>query len=84
MTTHRQSPHQVLDDAIKNNGGTECQQLPDVFYPEDIFERDGKKLAEITAKEVCSRCPIIVQCQQYAIATGEAYGVWGGLLASER
>jgi WhiB family redox-sensing transcriptional regulator len=84
MTNHRQTSFRILDDAIRNNGGTECQQLPDVFYPEDIFERDGKRLAEMTAKAVCARCPIIEACRNYALETGEVYGVWGGLLASER
>ena len=84
MTNRRQSAHQVLDDAIKNNGGTECQQLPEVFYPEDILDHVERRLAEITAKTVCGRCPIVFECQRYALETGEAFGVWGGLLASER
>lgn len=84
MSNRRQSAHQILDDAIKNNGGTECQQLPDVFFPEDLFAHEDRKLVELTAKDVCSRCPIISECRNFALETGEVYGVWGGLLASER
>ncbi|MFB8772142.1 WhiB family transcriptional regulator [Streptomyces broussonetiae] len=31
------------------------------------------------ARRVCAACPVRVQCGQWAIQTGEKWGVWGGM-----
>src|SRR6185295_19090828 len=36
------------------------------------------------AKAICATCPVAEQCLEYAIATHQADGVWGGLTALER
>lgn len=48
---------------------------PDVFYPEN-----GEPVTR--AKRVCAGCPVSAQCLEWALATNERFGVWGG--ASER
>jgi WhiB family redox-sensing transcriptional regulator len=35
-------------------------------------------------KAVCSTCPVVDQCREYAIDAAEPYGVWGGLTPLER
>jgi WhiB family redox-sensing transcriptional regulator len=36
------------------------------------------------AKAVCARCPVAAQCLDYALATGQQHGVWGGTSEEER
>ena len=36
------------------------------------------------ALEVCARCPVTVECDDHARATGEEYGIWGGRTETER
>jgi WhiB family redox-sensing transcriptional regulator len=36
------------------------------------------------AKAVCATCPVQPACAETAFATGEAFGVWGGLADHER
>ncbi|WP_303396062.1 MULTISPECIES: WhiB family transcriptional regulator [unclassified Rhodococcus (in: high G+C Gram-positive bacteria)] len=55
-----------------------------VFFPPTNTRGAALELLEIQAKRICSRCPVRRRCLDYAIASGEPYGVWGGLSASER
>lgn len=36
------------------------------------------------AKDICRHCPAIDRCLQWALETGEEFGVWGGLSEKER
>lgn len=36
------------------------------------------------AKAVCRRCPVEDSCREWALATGQSDGVWGGLTEQER
>ncbi|OBY33430.1 WhiB family transcriptional regulator [Mycolicibacter kumamotonensis] len=36
------------------------------------------------AQRVCQRCPVKMQCLQYALDNEEVHGVWGGTTSSER
>jgi WhiB family transcriptional regulator, redox-sensing transcriptional regulator len=48
-----------------------------VFFPvSDTFAGE--------AKAICATCPVAEQCLEYAIATRQGDGVWGGLTAVER
>jgi WhiB family redox-sensing transcriptional regulator len=55
---------------------------PELFFP------DGDEpLARVqagTAKAVCRTCPVAGTCLAWALATGQSYGVWGGLTQDER
>ena len=44
----------------------------DVFYPEQPDFRE--------ARMVCRRCPVRVECLDYALGWPELFGVWGGQL----
>jgi len=48
-----------------------------VFFPvSDTFAGE--------AKEICATCPVADACLEYAIATRQPDGVWGGMTAVER
>jgi WhiB family transcriptional regulator, redox-sensing transcriptional regulator len=55
---------------------------PELFFPVSSSGRSIEQ--EEQAKAVCRSCMVRRQCLQYAIATDEAHGVWGGLTATER
>jgi WhiB family redox-sensing transcriptional regulator len=56
-----------------------CAAVPDplVFFPEN-----NTQLAE--ALRICRRCPHRQPCKDWAVATGQPDGVWGGTTANER
>jgi WhiB family transcriptional regulator, redox-sensing transcriptional regulator len=56
-----------------------------VFFPPTHFEHKPEREArEAKAKEICMRCPVRVQCLDWALETREPFGVWGGYSESER
>jgi WhiB family redox-sensing transcriptional regulator len=75
----------LLLQAIDEIGGAECQQVPHIFFQEEN-QKNAAVIREenYAAKAICARCPIKVECLTYALESGEAYGIWGGLLPSER
>ncbi|HEX9531028.1 MAG TPA: WhiB family transcriptional regulator [Acidimicrobiales bacterium] len=50
---------------------------PAVFYPTSDEEAEA-------AKEVCARCPVREACLEFALASRERDGVWGGATERER
>ena len=50
-----------------------------VFYPPS----DEDSLAE-EAKTICGMCAVRQPCLEFALATREKHGVWGGLTERER
>jgi hypothetical protein len=61
-------------------GEARCEQIGDViFFPrvEDPFYYTS------LAKKVCSGCPLLQKCRDYAIHT-QVHGIWGGTTRRER
>lgn len=55
-----------------------CTRIdPDLFYTET-------EDSEARAKRTCKACPVTEECLEYALSSGEPFGVWGGLSESER
>jgi WhiB family redox-sensing transcriptional regulator len=55
-----------------------CQGVdPELFHPPE--DDEGAE-----AKAICALCPVREPCLEYAIATREKEGVWGGHNARER
>ena len=52
--------------------------VPDM-YPSS---QDGE--AVDTAKRFCRGCPVILECMEQAIQSGERHGIWGGMDMRER
>lgn len=69
MTAAVESP--VLPGAL-------CAQTdPETFFP----DKGGSTRA---AKRTCTACPERTACLDYAIATQQRFGVWGGLSERDR
>lgn len=50
---------------------------PARFYPPPGAPADD-------ALAVCAGCPVRVECDRHATATGEVHGIWGGRVETER
>ncbi len=58
---------------------------PMLFFGPNRFEPKRERLArEAEAKAVCATCPCLRACREYAVTSGELYGVWGGLGEADR
>jgi WhiB family redox-sensing transcriptional regulator len=55
---------------------------PDLFFPVSSVGPGRDEVAR--AKEVCAGCRVRRQCLQFALATRQAHGVWGGTTEEER
>lgn len=77
----------MLDDQVTGwQRRASCRGEDSVFFfAPAYFEKRGEKLArEAVAKRICATCPVIEPCLDYALATREPHGVWGGLNETER
>jgi WhiB family transcriptional regulator, redox-sensing transcriptional regulator len=55
---------------------------PELFFP---VGTSGPALLQIAeAKAVCRRCPVNSECLDWALASGQDAGVWGGMSEDER
>lgn len=73
--------YRKLMEAIQVNDGAECAQVPDIFFVEDW---SAYKTADVLlAKQICGRCPMKLECLEYAM-DNEDFGIFGGLTPHER
>ena len=49
----------------------------DLFFPE-------RGASTRTAKGICRECQVQGDCLEFAITTGEKFGIWGGMSERER
>jgi WhiB family redox-sensing transcriptional regulator len=80
MAHHSPSGHPVTrhwrDDALCATTGN-----PDLWFP---IGTTGPYLLQIEeARAICRACPVMAQCQEWALATSPDDGIWGGLDANE-
>ena len=63
-----------------------CLEYPAViFFGLDDSETPAERRArEDRAKSICAGCEVRQECLEYALATREPYGIWGGLTEIER
>jgi WhiB family transcriptional regulator, redox-sensing transcriptional regulator len=55
---------------------------PELFFP---VSPGGPSLDRTErARAICATCPVRRECLQFALATRQAYGVWGGMSEQER
>ncbi|WP_082058546.1 MULTISPECIES: WhiB family transcriptional regulator [Acidithrix] len=55
---------------------------PTLFFPVGVT---GEAEVQIrSAKVVCARCPVAMQCLEFALRTNQEYGIWGGKDEEER
>ncbi|MDR0345699.1 MAG: WhiB family transcriptional regulator [Nocardiopsaceae bacterium] len=55
---------------------------PELFFPISALGPAQDQAA--AAKSVCEDCQVRQECLSFALSTGQAHGVWGGLSADER
>lgn len=77
---------QVPKDAIwqwQDHGSCSDVDFALFFHPPN--ERGLARIRrDRAAKAVCARCPVRIECADYAIRSREPYGVWGGLTEEDR
>jgi WhiB family transcriptional regulator, redox-sensing transcriptional regulator len=55
---------------------------PDLFFP---ISTTGTGVAQVReAQMICARCEVQRECLEFALSTGETYGVWGGTTPEQR
>ena len=60
-----------------------CQQAdPELFFTVAAVGPGAGEIAQ--AKALCAACAVRRQCLQYALATHQVHGVWGGMTETER
>ena len=74
-----------LHEAITDLGGVECEQVPEIFFPEDFAPNTSPRIRNETietAREICLRCPVMAKCLK--VGMFEEYGIWGGSTPQQR
>lgn len=60
-----------------------CRDQPlELFFPSG-FSVEARDAAR-TAKGICGSCPVRERCLEFALATLQDHGIWGGLDEEER
>lgn len=54
------------------------------FYSAEDEPKGERRRKEERAKSICADCSVLNTCKQFALESGELYGVWGGMTESER
>ena len=55
---------------------------PELFFP--IGTTGPAVEQSAAAKQVCTSCPVREECLEFALATNQDAGIWGGLNEDER
>lgn len=77
---------QVLD--VEYNAGAwrqvaECRSVdPDVFFPMAPLANNPEQVE--SAKKLCAMCAVSDECLEYAMASNQDCGIWGGYTEEER
>jgi hypothetical protein len=67
-----------------------CADYPhvaDLWFAESLPDPQDRKHGVIYTKhaqQICSGCPVMNECGDYAITNHEQFGIWGGLTAEQR
>ena len=56
----------------------------DLFFPADEERGERRRRRSEAAVAVCRRCHVRKECLEYALATDQRHGVWGGTDELER
>ena len=56
-----------------------CKGMVKTFYA-----NNNNLTAIDKALALCRTCPVVMDCQQYALDNNEEYGVWGGMTPEQR
>jgi WhiB family transcriptional regulator, redox-sensing transcriptional regulator len=74
-------PDDAWRDGASWRDDAACQDAdPELFFPGIRSPWAQVK----TAKLICRSCPVTTMCLSWALASGQEYGIWGGLTEDER
>ncbi len=59
-----------------------ARYTPELFFPAGETGLAGAQIA--MAKRICIGCPVRQDCLDYALASNQRFGIWGGLTEEER
>ena len=56
------------------------------MFPDDRpgLNRSGGKYLASGALRLCAECLVVPECLDYALATNQEFGVWGGMTPTQR
>lgn len=83
---HPETTGQATDKAIDWRHVSACRPSrgvdPELFFP---IGTSGPALLQLEqAKAICRSCPVVAECLQFAMESGQDAGVFGGLSEEER
>ena len=55
---------------------------PELFF--SVGTSGPARLQDAEAKSVCKRCVVVADCLEWALGSGQEYGVFGGMTSDER
>jgi WhiB family redox-sensing transcriptional regulator len=56
-----------------------CKGQTELFYP-----RQGDNSSFAKAAQICSTCPVLIECDEYAMTNYERFGIWAGMNEKKR
>ncbi|QSB07139.1 WhiB family transcriptional regulator [Natronoglycomyces albus] len=57
---------------------------PEAWFPLSEESSEVTAASMRYARALCAGCPVVAECLETALTTGEDYGIWGGLTSPER
>ena len=80
---HHTAPARRGSGTWSRRGRSACRDSdPDVFFP---IGTTGPALEQIeTARRICTACLVSEECLDFALATNQEAGIWGGTTEEER
>ena len=70
-------------DNLEWRGRSACRDSdPDVFFP--IGSTGGAVEQIETARRICTACTVREECLEFALATNQEAGIWGGVTEEDR
>ena len=77
-----EGPVQIGDPGRQQRCGDRGLEGADVFFP---IGTTGPALEQIeTARRICTACTVADECLEFALATNQEAGIWGGTTEEER
>ena len=74
----------VPDRADRSWPPVACQGMGEwPFFGADAEGADARARRVGLAKAICAGCAAVLQCRSFAVRTGQAFGIWGGLSEQE-
>lgn len=76
LDNFQQKLYNDLQEKLRDTD-TPCKQIPDIFD-------EAEYLSDDTAENICHGCPLLKQCYDFAVASNQEWGVWGGINFTHR